>query len=148
MKTAKNNLASSAQRFLQLASRLRRLGTGGQGAGEALISPSHLALLEQVATSPGCGIQEIAAGLRLAPPTVSISVRQLEKAGWLTRQTHPDDRRAIQLFLTPTGEEIYQRAQAFHRRKFEQLLQGLAPEERHTLLTLLERAINSAEHRD
>ncbi len=140
-----NSLEALSQRFLKLATRLRQLGTRIPSSEGAQISPSHLSLLEYVATSPGCGIREIADGLKLSPPTVSVSVRQLEKMGWLARQPHPSDRRAIQLFLTPSGENIYQQAHAFHRRKFEQLLQGLTPEERDTLLILLERAINAAE---
>ncbi|NOY99691.1 MAG: MarR family transcriptional regulator [Chloroflexi bacterium] len=140
-----NTLEASAQRFLKLATRLRRLGADAPVSDGALISPSHLALLEYVATFPGCGVQEIADGLKLSPPTVSVGVRQLEKMDWLARQPHPDDRRAIQLFLTSTGEDVYRRAHAFHRRKFGRLLQGLTPEERDTLLTLLERAVNAAE---
>lgn len=143
-----NTLEGSARRFSKLAARLRRLGADAPAFEGAQISPSHLSLLEYIASFPGCGIKDIAEGLNLSPPTVSVSVRQLEKMGWLIRQPHPNDRRAIQLFLAPAGETIYQQAHAFHRRKFEQLLQGLSPEERDTLLALLERAIGAAENND
>ncbi len=138
------SLETAAHRFLQLATRLRRLGA--TSSGEVAISPAHLAMLEQIATFPGCGVQDIAGRLHISPPTVSVGVRQLEKSGWIVRQPHPRDRRAVQFFLTPTGEKVYQQAHAFHRRKFEQLLQGLTPAERDTLLSLLERAIQAAEH--
>jgi len=141
-----DNLEETAQRFLQLATRLRRLGSGAPALDDAQISPSHLALLEYVAISPGCGIQEIASGLQLATPTVSISVRQLEKNGLITRQPNPEDGRAVQIFLTPEGECVYRRAHAFHRRKFEKILSGLPPDDRETLVGLLEQAINTAEH--
>ncbi len=141
-----SDFEEAAQRFLQLAARLRRLGADIPPEEVTQISPSHLALLEYVATSPGCGVKEIAAGLNLSAATVSISVRQMEKLAWMVRQHHPDDKRAIQLFVTPKGEEILQRSHAFHRQKFEQLLSGLTPDEREILLTLLERAISAAEH--
>ena len=142
----RDNLAETAQRFLKLATRLRRLGPDALAPEGFQISPSHLTLLEYVATSPGCGVQEMARGLRLATPTVSISLHQLENSGLITRQPNPEDGRAVQIFLTPTGQEIHQRAHTFHRQKFEQLLSGLAPDERETLVSLLEQAINAAEN--
>ncbi|MBT3390471.1 MAG: winged helix-turn-helix transcriptional regulator [Chloroflexi bacterium] len=140
-----NNLEEAAKRFLKLASRLRRLGANDSHPEDGRVSPSHLPLIEYAAKCPGCGIQEMAEGLKLATPTVSISVRQLEKRSMLTRQPHPEDGRAVQIFLTPKGQEVHQQSHAFHRRKFEQLLTGLPPEERQLLLDLLERALNIAE---
>jgi len=141
-----NNLQETAGRFIKLASRLRRLGPGTSLPEDAATSPSHLAMVEYAATNPGCGIQEMAAALKLSTPTVSISVRQLEKKDLFTRQPHPEDGRAVQLFLTQKGKETYQQAHTFHHQKFEKLLSGLTPEERETLVSLLEQAINAAEN--
>ena len=139
-----DNLQEDGQRFLKLATRLRRLGSNAPDK-VAPISPSQLALLEYIDGSAGCGVKEIAAKLKLSPATISISVRQLEREAWLRRQPHPDDKRAIQLFVAPKGAEILERSQAFYYQKFEQLLSGLTADERETLLTLLERAICIAE---
>jgi DNA-binding MarR family transcriptional regulator len=141
-----NNLQETAKRFIKLASRLRRLGPGTSLPEDAATSPSHLAMIEYTATNPGCGIQEMAEALKLSTPTVSISVRQLEQNALFTRQPHPDDGRAVQLFLTQKGKETYLRAQTFHHQKFEKLLSGLTPEEREMLVSLLEQAINTAEN--
>ncbi|MCD4700068.1 MAG: MarR family transcriptional regulator [Phycisphaerae bacterium] len=140
-----NNLENSAKRFLNLASRLRRLGLAGFSPAAVQVSASQLALIEYAAANPGCGIQELAEALKLATPTVSISVRQLEKSELFSRQSHPEDGRAVQVFLTAKGKEIHQHSLRFHRQKFEQLLIGLTPAERETLLNLLERAIHAAE---
>ena len=101
-----DNLQETAQRFLKLSSRLRRLGSGESQADAVTTSPSHLALIEYVATHPDCGIQEMADALKLSTPTVSISVRQLEKSKLMARKPNPEDGRAVQLSLTPKGEEI------------------------------------------
>ena len=140
-----NNLEKSATRFLKLSSRLRRLGADDLPPEDVRVSVSHLPLIEYTANHPVCGIKEMAEGLKLATPTVSISVRQLEKSEMFTRQPHPEDGRADQIFLTPKGREVHQCSHAFHRKKFEQLLTGLTPEERQMLLDLLERALNIAE---
>jgi DNA-binding MarR family transcriptional regulator len=104
-----------------------------------------MAIIDFVAPSPHCGVKEIARGLKLSTPTVSVSVRQLEEAGFLERQPHPTDRRAVQLFLTPAGQELHEQTYAFRRQTFERLLSGLTPEERETLLSLLEKALDKTD---
>ncbi len=143
-----DDLTQAADRFLDLTSRLRRLGPGIAPPVEAQISPSLLALVEYAAATPGCGIQAMAAGLELSTPTVSIGVRQLEKAGFMERQPDPQDGRAVRLFLTPEGQELYQLTHEFRCQRFQRLLTGLTPKERITLLDLLERAIVAAENQE
>ncbi len=140
-----DNLEETAQRFLRLSSRLRRLGPGTPQQNHVATSPSHLALVEYVASHPNCGIQEMAEALQLSTPTVSISARQLEKNGLIARKPHPDDGRAVQLFLTSQGEEVHQQARDFHCQKFQKLLSGLMPDEREALVNLLEKALDAAE---
>jgi len=132
-------------RFLELLHRLRRVGQGLPPFEDVQLTPPQLILLDWIAGSPGCGVQEIAAGLGLTPPTVSVRVRRLEEAGLLERRPDPRDRRAVRLFLTAQGEALHRRAQDFRRRKIRRLLAGLTPQEQETLLDLLERAISAAE---
>ncbi len=140
-----NNLEQSAGRFLLLMDRLRQWGPQTAPPKEANISPSQLALITYSASNQGCGVQAMASGLKLSKPTVSIGVSHLEGAGLLTRQPDPKDGRAVQLFLTPKGQELFQRTNEFRCQKFERLLTGLTPQERTTLLDLLERAIQTVE---
>jgi len=143
-----NNLEPTAEKFLQLMDRLRRLGPGTAPPKEANISPSLLALIQYTASNPGCGVQAMAGGLKLSTPTVSIGMRQLEELGFITRQADPQDGRAVHLFLTPTGQELHQSTHEFRCQKFERLLTGLTTRERTTLLDLLERAINNVENEE
>ncbi|RLD03232.1 MAG: hypothetical protein DRI56_12810 [Chloroflexota bacterium] len=142
-----NDLQQAADKFLDLSSRLRQLGPGTPPPTEAKISPSLVAVVEYIAAAPGCGVQEVAQELGLATPSVSVSVRKLEGAGFVTREPDPQDGRAVRLFLSPEGEDLYQRTHSFRCQKFERLLMELTPEERNTLLDLLERAISAAENK-
>ncbi len=142
------DIQQAADRFLDLILRLRRLGPGTPPSQGAAISHSHVSILDHVASSPGCGIQEIARELDLATPTVSISVRQLEDKGLLTRQPDPHDGRAVQVYLTEHGEALHQRMHRFRRQKFERLLEGLTDRQRTSLLDLFEQALDSAEKRE
>jgi DNA-binding MarR family transcriptional regulator len=143
-----NNLEPTAEKFLHLMDRLRRLGPGTAPPKEANISPSLLALIEYTASNPGCGVQAMAGGLKLSTPTVSIGVRQLEELGFITRQPDPQDGRAVHLFLTLTGQELHQSTHEFRCQKFERLLTGLTTRERTTLMDLLERAIYYVENEE
>ncbi len=142
-----NNLEQSAEQFLNLMDRLRRVGTQTAPPREANVSPSQLAFLKFLTLNPGCGIQVMASGLKLSKPTVSIGVSQLEEAGFLTRQSDPQDGRAVQLFLTPKGQKLHQRTLEFRCKKFERLLTELIPQERTTLINLLEKAIQTVENK-
>ncbi len=140
-----NNLEPTAVKFMHLMDRLRRLGPGNAPPIEAKISSSQLALIDYTASNPGCGVQNMAAKLNLATPTVSIGIRQLEKIGLMERQPDPHDGRAVLLFLTPEGLELHQRTLEFRCKRFSNLLRELNPKERTTLLNLLEKAVNAAE---
>jgi len=141
-----NSLEGAAGKFLNLMDRLRQMGPQTAPPKEANISPSHLAYLTFSASHPGCGIQAMAAGLKLSKPTVSIGVAQLEEAGFFIRKPDPQDGRAIQLYLTPKGQKLHQRTYEFRCQKFERLLEYLTSQERITLINLFEKAIQSIEN--
>ncbi len=136
---------SAEERLLDLFDRLRKLAFGQNPLQDGGVSMPQLTLLEWVAQSPGSSIQDIADGLGLTAPTVSVGARRLEEAGLLERQPDPKDRRVVRLFVSPQGKTLQQQARAFRRDKMHRVLAGLTPKEATTLLTLLERAIDAAE---
>jgi DNA-binding MarR family transcriptional regulator len=107
-----------------------------------------MTLLDFIAASNGCGVQDIADGLNLAPPTVSVGMKRLESAGLFKRKPHPQDKRAVQFFLTAKGQSLQKQALNFRRQKLELILSGLTQSEQETLLGLLSKALQSAETGD
>ncbi|MBN1934334.1 MAG: winged helix-turn-helix transcriptional regulator [Anaerolineae bacterium] len=134
-----------ADRLLNLFDRLRKLAFDQNPLEESGVTMPQLTLLDWVAASPGCGVQDIAAGLDLTSPTVSVAVRRLEMRGLMERRPDPQDGRAIQLFLTGRGQKLQGRAHTFRREKMQRLLDGLTANEALTLQNLLEKAIRAAE---
>lgn len=133
------------ERFFKLMKRVRTLGLDTHPLENIPVSPSQMALLDFVAASPGRGVQDIANGMKLTPPTVSVGVRKLEESNLVERKPDPMDGRSIQFFLTRRGQAVQRQIQNSHRQKFRRLLAGLTPQEQETLLGLLERALNAAE---
>ncbi|NLF01391.1 MAG: MarR family transcriptional regulator, partial [Anaerolineales bacterium] len=91
------------EQLLRLLDRLRGLELDANPMQDSHVSMPQLALLDYVARWPDCSLQELAAGLRLTPPTVSVAARRLEEAGILARETDPGDGRAIRIALTAQG---------------------------------------------
>lgn len=137
--------AEIESQFQRLLRRLREIGPGQPPFEEVGISPAQLTLLEWVAAAPGCSLQDMADGLALTPPTVSVGVRKLEEVGLLERRPNPADGRAWQFDLTKAGTTLWERVQHYRSEKTRRLLAGLTPQEQQTLLALLERALDSAE---
>lgn len=143
-----DEMTPAGERFLAIMDRLRKMGLGNPSSGTMLISPAQMTLLDWIHTSPGCGVQNIAEGLELTPPTVSVGVRRLEEAGLLKRKPDPQDKRSVQLFLTVRGQAVQQQSVNFRRQKLELILSGLTPQEQETLLHLLAKALQAAETRN
>ena len=142
------SLEQAAEKMLSLMEQVRQLGTEKDTPPPqaANISTSQLAAINFIAATPGCGVQSLATGLKLSKPSISINVRQIEEAGFITRQPDPQDGRAVQLYLTPKGETLQQRTFEFRCQKFQRLLKGLTVKERTTLLDLLEHALSATKN--
>jgi len=138
-------LTHSAERFMGLMERLKILSSDQPPPKQANISHTQLAMINFIAENPNCGVQCLAEGLKLSTASISVSVRQLEESGYLQRQPHPQDGRAVLLSLTPLGADFQTLTLQFRRQMFERLLAGLSEEERDELITLLNKAVQSAE---
>ncbi len=134
-----------SEQLLDLFQRVRKLAFEQHPLQGGEISMPQLTLLDWLAASPGSGISEIAEGLGLSAPTVSVTVSQMEQSGLLERRQNPADARALQVHLTEKGSAFQQRAYQFRLDKMRRLLGGLREEERIQLLDLLDKAIHHAE---
>lgn len=134
-------------RLAQLMIRLIKLRLGEMPRLDVELTFSQMELMGYVMQSPNCHVQDIADGLELTPPTVSVAIRRLEEAGWLERQPDPQDGRAFIISLTSESMEMLQRANSARDMGIRKFLIGLAPNEQEQLINLLEKAIRAAELR-
>ncbi len=134
-------------RLVTLIDRLRQLDLEHNPLDRAGISPAQMLLLSRLARFSGCRVGELAEGLGLTAPTVSVSARRLERAGLIRREQDLEDQRAMCLYLTDRGRALHDTLMGFRQRKMQQLLAGLDEEERDTFLSLFEKAMEAAEGR-
>jgi DNA-binding MarR family transcriptional regulator len=94
-------LASSLRlALLRAARRIRsqRVNTG--------VTLSQLSALSTVGKCGPLSAGEIAAIERVQPPSMTKILASLEAAGWVSRASHPDDRRQSIISITAGGEQL------------------------------------------
>jgi len=78
--------------LVDLFDRLRKLAFNQHPLEDSAVTMPQLTLLDRIAASPGCGIQDIAVDLGLTAPTISVGVRRqssASKSGPIRRLARP-----------------------------------------------------------
>lgn len=112
--------------------------------GTVDLTPALFALLNVIGAREGAIQQELGAAMGIDRTTMVSLIDQLEGAGLATRRPSAKDRRAREIAITPKGRRLLARARRMIAEAEDDLLAGLTGEERHDLLTLLRRALESA----
>jgi DNA-binding MarR family transcriptional regulator len=89
-------------------------------------------------------VGELAAAEHVRPPTMTRVVRALEDAGFVRRESDPDDGRVARIHATAAGERVLWRGRERRVRNLAALLAKLSPEEVdrvHEAAELVERAL-------
>jgi DNA-binding MarR family transcriptional regulator len=90
---------------------------------------------------------ELAERLYLEKSTASRVVDALERKGYVTRASHPGDRRALQLKVTPAGRHLVERIRASLVEDARAVLEDLSPSFRREAARLLARLTEVAAER-
>lgn len=103
------------------------------------LKPSHVGVLTVLANAPAKSQQDIATALNVAPSLIVKLADHLEAIGAVERTRDPDDRRRQTLRLTEHGRARYAECTAITHDLERDLLAGLSPSERTTLIATLRR---------
>lgn len=111
------------------------------------ISVTQCYALDALVRSGPRTLNELAAALYLDKSTTSRVVTTLQRKGYVTRQTHPQDRRAVLVAMTPAGETLHHRIQGDLVQETRELLKDFEPAVRQAAPALLLRLAQAAERR-
>lgn len=121
-----------------LRQHMRQIGVQGDAPPAGTIS-----ILTLVSLNPGISQHVIADRLFLDASKVALLVRQLDKAGLVRRERSAEDRRRVQLLLTPAGAERLAQARLFSDKQEKRIGASMSEAERSELLRLLVRLQDS-----
>ena len=130
-----------SQSFLSMFMRIDRRFMGkcfGQ-MQEVGIYPGQIPVLGLLAHRDGLSQREIAEHLRIKPPTVNVTVRRLEKAGFLYRKADEKDQRISRIYLTEKGKQAKENGMKKVKENEKILLSGLSDAELCLLRRMLEQ---------
>lgn len=95
-------------------------------------------LMYQIKIHPQLSQQELGERLGVSKEAVSVSVRRLEKKGYIQRESDPSDKRRVLLSLTQEGLNLLDEVLIHQNAAYEQLLEPLDENQRQQLQGLLE----------
>lgn len=97
------------------------------------IHPGQLPVLKIVSEQEGISLRELASLLHIKPPTVTVTVQRLEKAGMVRRETDLSDQRINRIYLTEKGAAMKKEMIRLLDENEKILTKGFSKEEIRTL---------------
>jgi DNA-binding MarR family transcriptional regulator len=120
-----------------LSGHLLERATGGK------LTAAQLHALAFVSRHAGCSTKALSAGLRTSIPSATRLVDRLVRKGLIDRCESGEDRRLVQLRVTPTAETALRSVQEARIAQLEAAVSALPADERPPLLGGLERLLRA-----
>jgi MarR family transcriptional regulator, organic hydroperoxide resistance regulator len=105
--------------------------------GKLGLYPGQPPILFMLWETDGRTQKEFADKLRLAPATITIMLKRMEKAGLIIRKEDPEDLRVSRVFLTAAGKKIRLKVEDALRTLNDHCFEGFSTEERVLLRRFL-----------
>ena len=103
------------------------------------LGPVDFSVMSIISHNPGITSRQLCAALSLLPPNLVGMINRLEKRGWIDRQPHPNDGRALGLYCSPQGLEVTRKAEVTAAASGARVTRKLTPTEHKTLIRLLQK---------
>lgn len=103
------------------------------------LRPVEFSVLSVIRHNPGVTSRLLCATLGLQPPNLVGLVRRLEARALLRRKPHPQDGRAVGLYLSAAGERLMLQAEHTVSETEAAVVAHLSEGERRTLIRLLQK---------
>jgi len=106
------------------------------------LTTPQLVIVRAVAQSDGPTVSDIARSVSLSQATVTTLLNKLETKGLVSRKRSEEDRRRVNVFLTPDGRALLETAPEPLQEQFSGRFRKLETWEQHQLVASLERIAN------
>lgn len=103
------------------------------------LSITEMHVIEVIGLSQERNMSSVARDLDITIGTLTISINNLVKKGYVNRARSDEDRRIVLISLTEKGEEAYQSHSHFHDDMIKTTISNLTDEEMKVLISALEK---------
>ena len=117
---------------------------GKKVEGTGLYRSQHR-LLMILGNHPDSSQTAIAEKMEISPPAVAVTLKKLEKGGYISRQCQVQDNRVNEVVVTQKGQEAIDKSVACFQEVEAAILAGFSEEEMEQLKSFLKRMIANGE---
>ena len=96
-------------------------------------------LLMEIARNPSASQNDIARTMDISPATVAVSLKKLEKGGYIRREMDEGDNRLNKIIITGKGREVVETSRRIFELTDRKVLDGFTEEEKRTLFALMQK---------
>lgn len=106
---------------------------------EDYLTPTQFGVLDVLYAKGSMKIGELLESMLATSGNMTVVIRNMEKKGWVTRTTCPNDKRAYLVALTDQGRQVIEHALPLHIAKIEETFSVLTDEEQVELIRILKK---------
>jgi DNA-binding MarR family transcriptional regulator len=110
----------------------------------AVLSAHQATVLDHLDDAEGTSLLDLAKHMGVTPSTMSLTVDRLERGGYVTRERSSQDKRRVDLLLTPSGMRIKQQQKVLEPELVAAMLARLGETKRKQALRGLELLAEAA----
>ena len=96
-------------------------------------------LLMEISRHPNASQTDIARSMDISPATIAVSLKKLEKGGYIHKAMDEGDNRFNQITITEKGNQVVERSKQIFEATDRQVLEGFTEAEKVTLSLLLQK---------
>lgn len=106
-------------------------------------------LLMEISRNPNISQKDIARSMDISPATIAVSLKKLEKGGYIHKSMDEADNRFNQITITEKGNRVVEQSKQIFEATDRKILEGFTAEEKNTLSLLLQKLdVNLAKMED
>ena len=109
------------------------------------VSIKEMHTIDVIGTMPNATPSDISKEWLVTLGTVTTSLNNLERKGYIERRRSSIDRRVVHLSLTKKGRLLYRLHKRFHNRMVMQVVEGMSSEEKNAMQKGLQNLYNFLE---
>ena len=96
-------------------------------------------LLMEISRNPDASQIDIARSMDISAATIAVSLKKLEKGGYICREMDEEDNRLNKITITEKGEKVVEQSKRIFDSAGQKVLEGFTEEDKYTLFCLIER---------
>jgi len=96
-------------------------------------------LLMEISHNQYASQKELAKSMDVSTATIAVSLKKLEKGGYINKVMDKEDNRLNQITITEKGNKVVQQSRQIFRSTDRKVFEGFTGEEMHTLSALLQK---------